>query len=261
MRGVSVVIPTVRIDHWLDEAVASILASTGVEVDLIVVHDGVEPDLTRGWTHDKRVQLVHHSVRLGQTEGMESGVARARFDLVARLDADDLSSPNRLHEQSGYLDTHPDAVATGTRVMRIDNRGVDRNELVMPTGPDIRSHLLFQNVVAHSSLMFRLESSRAVHGYNKALRQMEDYDFILRLATQGPIANLDAVLTRYRVHPQQTSRGAAPWGEHIRSVMKDRVILRRVLGERFLLSTAKNWIWTAVQYARYFRVIRPGYER
>ncbi|KFF57987.1 hypothetical protein JF66_22015 [Cryobacterium sp. MLB-32] len=255
------VIPTVRLDKWLDEAVESILGSTGVEVDLIVVHDGVEPDRSRPWTNDARVQIVHHPVRLGQTKGMESGLAQARFDLVARLDADDLSSPNRLHEQAAYLDAHPETVATGTRVMRIDNVGRDQREMVMPTGEDIRSKLLFENVVPHSSLMFRRETSDAVNGYNQALMQMEDYDFILRLATRGPIANLDKVLTRYRVHPAQTSRGAAPWGLHIRSVMADRVELRRVMKEPRLASAVKNLVWGAVQYARYFGVIRPGYER
>ncbi|TFD50807.1 glycosyltransferase [Cryobacterium frigoriphilum] len=261
MRGVSVILPTVRLDAWLDEAVWSILGNTGVDVDLVVVHDGVVPDRTLRWATDPRVQLVHHPERLGQTRGMMSGLAVARHDLIARLDADDLSSGTRLSRQAAYLDAHPETVAVGSRVMRIDNAGVDGKEMVFPAGADIRSHLLFANVVAHSSLMFRRDVGRTVGGYDPTLRQMEDYDFILRLAAVGPIANLDELLTRYRVHPQQTSRGAPPCGHHIDQVMRGRVALRRALKAPLLASTIKNLVWRAVQFARYYRVIRPGYER
>lgn len=261
MRGVSVIIPTVRLDHWLDQAVESILSSVGVDVDLVVVHDGVEPDRKLVWTRDARVQLVHHLERRGQTAGMQSGLARARFDLIARLDADDLSTPNRLQKQAAYLDANPRTVAVGSRVMRMSADGTDHNEMVLAVGPDVRRELLFQNVVAHSSLMFRRDTSLFVGGYDAQLVQMEDYDFILRLALHGEVAVVDEILTRYRVHPQQTSRGAAPWGPHIDRVMADRRALRRVLGSGLATSTIKNLIWCGVQYARYFRIIRPGYER
>lgn len=261
MRGVSVIIPTVRLDRWLDQAVESILASTGVDVDVVVVHDGVEPNLNLPWTDDPRVQLVHHRERRGQTAGMESGLSRARFDLIGRLDADDLSTPNRLHQQATYLDANPQTVAVGSRVLRIAADGTDQTEMVLAVGPDVRRALLFQNVVAHSSLMFRRETCALVGGYDEQLVQMEDYDFILRLALHGEVAVLDQILTRYRVHPEQTSRGAAPWGPHMDRVMADRVALRRVIGAGLVTSTTKNLIWRAVQYARYFRIIRPGYER
>lgn len=261
MRGVSVIIPTVRLDRWLDQAVESILASTGVDVDVVVVHDGVEPNLNLPWTDDPRVQLVHHRERRGQTAGMASGLSRARFDLIGRLDADDLSTPHRLHQQATYLDANPQTVAVGSRVLRIAADGTDQTEMVLAVGPDVRRALLFQNVVAHSSLMFRRETCALVGGYDERLVQMEDYDFILRLALHGEVAVLDQILTRYRVHSEQTSRGAAPWGPHMDRVMADRVALRRVIGAGLVTSTTKNLIWRVVQYARYFRIIRPGYER
>ena len=109
--------------------------------------------------------------------------------------------------------------------------------------------------------MFRRDAGIAVGGYDKSLFQMEDYDFLLRLAMAGPIANLGETLTRYRVHAQQISRGTPPTGAHIRRVLQDRKILRRELGEPWLAATTKNLVWRAAQYLRYYRVIRPGYER
>lgn len=260
MRGVSVVIPTIRLDRWLDEAVESVLASVGVRVDLLVVHDGVAPDPGKSWASDERVTILHLPQRSGQAVGMNLAMASARYDLVARLDGDDLATPDRLLRQSEFLDAHPEVVAIGSRAMRIDENGAELSELRIPAGDDIRQHLLLQNVVVHSSLMFRKDIVTGIGAY-EALDQMEDYDLVLRLAAIGPIAVLDEVLTRYRVHSQQMSRGAAPYGPHIRRVVAGRQELRRRLGASRLRAGALNIAWIGVQYLRFHRILRPGYER
>lgn len=261
MRGVSVVIPTVRLDRWLDEAVESALASVGVQVELLVVHDGVAPDPEKSWASDERVTIVHLPQRSGQAVGMDLAMARARHDLVARLDGDDLAAPDRLRRQSEFLDAHPEVVAIGSRAMRIDENGAELSELRIPAGDDIRRHLLLQNVVVHSSLMFRKDIVTGIGAYDKVLEQMDDYDLVLRLAAIGPIAVLDEVLTSYRVHSQQMSRGAAPYGPHIRRVVAGRRELRRRLGASRLRAAALNFAWIGMQYLRFYRILRPGYER
>jgi glycosyltransferase involved in cell wall biosynthesis len=261
LNGVTVIMPTIRIDAWLDYAVESILASEIPVLEVIVVHDGIEPDYLRSWTDDARVTVVHSPSRLGQAAGMNLGLSYARYEFIARLDADDAAHPSRLKMQLEYLETHPEAVAVGSRVMRVDHEGRPLAELVYPTGRDIRRSLLLQNVVAHSSLMFRRIALELVGSYDAAMGQMEDYDFILRLAKEGPIANLDHVLTYYRVHPNQTSRGAPPRGRHIRRVLHARRVLGRHLGVSALEQTAKNSVWLAVQYLRYYKLRKPGYER
>lgn len=261
MHGVSVIIPTVRVDHWLDEAVESILSNVGVDLQVIVVHDGVMPDPAKPWMNDARVQLAQHEARRGQTEGMLTGLRLARHDLIARLDADDLASPDRLLIQASYLAEHPETVAVGSRVMRINESSLRDSEIRLPVGADIRHHLLLSNVVSHSSLMMRRDSLARIGSYDASLSQMEDYDVILRLGTLGPIATLDSILTYYRVHSSQLSRGARPFGHHIRRVTEDRRALRSALGTSRIAATAKNLAWRGAQYLRYYRVIRPGHER
>jgi glycosyltransferase involved in cell wall biosynthesis len=260
LGNVSVIIPTIRLDAWLDQAVFSVLSSRGVEVEVIVVHDGIAPDPTRPWMLDSRVRVVHLKSRLGQSEGMRRGILRASSALIARLDGDDYCSPDRLALQMTYLAEHPETVAVGSRVMSVDSSGHNRGELRFAVGNDIRGHLLLQNVVAHSSLLFRAEAGQRVHGYDSTLSQMEDYDFILRLSSLGPIANLDRVLTFYRVHAHQVSRGAAPWGPHMRKIASGRRALRRVLREPFFPSEAKHLLWKIVQLLRYCGIRKLGYE-
>lgn len=259
--GISVIIPMIRYDHWLDEAVRSILNQQDVSVQVVVVHDGIDPDPTKFWHSDPRVTIVHLPERVGQAAGMNLGVEHAEYDLIARLDSDDVSSPRRLAAQVAYLNSIPGAVATGTRVMRIDDQNNEISELKYPAGPDVRKHLILQNVVPHSSLLMKKQAFHEAGGYDPSIRQMEDYEFILRLALLGPIGNVNELLTQYRVHPGQVSRGAPPRGEHIQKVLFARRKLSTNLGISYFNYAIKALVWQAVQYLRYYKVVKPGYER
>jgi GT2 family glycosyltransferase len=163
--------------------------------------------------------------------------------------------------QSTFLDENPETVAVSSRTMRIDEQGLSTGLVKLPAGLDIRPALLLSNVVPHSALMFRRKIGEQVGSYNTELHQMEDYDFVLRLAGRGPIAQLEDPLVTDRVHSSQTSRGAKPFGRHIRRVLRGRRDLSRVLGRSPLVGFVKNMAWIGVQYLRYFGAIRPGHER
>lgn len=131
----------------------------------------------------------------------------------------------------------------------------------LPHGDDVRGDLLLFNVVSHSSLMYRRDAFDDLGGYDERLRQMEDYEFILRLGTLGSIANLQEPLVRYRVHGSQTSRGAAPSGPHIAAVARARLALGKAIGAPALSTRAKLLAWRTLQYLRFAGVVRPGHER
>ena len=260
MSGVSVIVPTAHVNAWLDDAVASVLASEGVPIQVIVVHDGVAPDRNRQWASDPRVTIAHHPDRLGPSAGMKTGRELAKFPYLARLDADDLSSSARFSRQARFLDEHPETVAVGTRVKRINESGTTTGNVRGPAGQDIRVHFLLSNVLAHSSLMFRRDAYDEIGGYDLALRQMEDYLFLLQLSQRGPVAILPEFLVSYRVHDKQASRGAKPYGSHIRLVTQERTSLGRTLKKNSVVVAVKNVAWVALQYARYFGPVRPGHE-
>lgn len=108
--------------------------------------------------------------------------------------------------------------------------------------------------------MFRRDVHDRIGGYDVSLRQMEDYLFLLQLSQHGPVAVLPDFLVKYRVHSSQASRGAKPYGSHIRLVMQERRALSRKLGANSLVSWLKNGAWVGLQYARYFGPMRPGHE-
>jgi glycosyltransferase involved in cell wall biosynthesis len=252
---VSVVVPAIRLDSWLEHALDSLLCQTEVDLQLIVILDGVEEDGHRLWMDDPRVTVLRNPNRLGVGATLRRAMAEARGEFVARLDADDVAKPGRLVQQATYLREHPDTVAVTSQTELIDSAGGVIGQMPFHPGADVRSQLLLQNVVVQSAVMFRLGDYQLVGGY-EPLRQMEDYLLWLRLAQRGKIAILPQTLAQYRVHGAQLSRGAKPYGTHISKVLNERRNLRKKLGTPAAVAWAKDVTWIGVQYLRYY-VITP----
>lgn len=260
MSLVSVIVPAHRLDGWLDEAVESILDSTLEDLEVVVVLNGV-PDLApRTWLESDRIHLIHSVEPLGPTRAMIRGVEASRGEFVARLDADDRMRPERLAAQKDYLEHHPRVPLVGTAVRRITEGGEPAGSIRMPVGDDVRRHLLLSNTVPHSSVLMRRSSLVEAGGYDPALAQMEDYDVILRLAQRGPVAVLADELTEYRLHGGQISKGARPTGPHIEKIIRERRRLGRAIGVSPLATLARDVVWRAVQFTRYWQITRPGHE-
>src|ERR1035437_8101371 len=123
IKGVSVLLPTISIDDWLDQAVNSLLSQQGLEYEIIVTYDGIQPDPQRPWFHDSRVVCVHIPKRSGLAIALNMGSRAASYSYLARLDSDDVSMTSRLAVQAKYLDDHSDVVLVGSSAFRIDESG------------------------------------------------------------------------------------------------------------------------------------------
>jgi glycosyltransferase involved in cell wall biosynthesis len=248
---VSAVVPAIRLDPWLDQALDSLRQQDGIDLQLIVILDGVEKDGHRPWMEDSRVTVLRNPIRLGVGPTLRRAMSEVCGEFVARLDADDIAVPGRLVQQAEYLREHPDTVAVAAQTELIDGTGGITGKMPFPVGTDVRSRLLLQNVVVQSAVMFRLRDYHLVGGY-EPLKQMEDYLLWLRLAQRGKIAILPQTLAQYRVHDAQLSRGAKPYGSHISKVLIERRNLRKILRTSAAVAGMQDVIWVAVQYLRYY---------
>lgn len=259
---ISVIMPTHRIDEYFDVAVRSILASEGVELELIIVFDAIPADVSSlPWHDDPRLVYVRTPMRSGPGGSMAYGLEVAQGEFIARMDSDDRSLASRLSAQVAYLNAHPDVVAVSCRTTRIDAHGSITGDIDLPFGPDIRPHLLLHNVIPHSTLVVRREALDNVGGYRADLAQMEDYALLLALSLEGPIAQFEDRLLEYRVHSTQVSAGAPPRGAHIDAVLAGRRKLGRHLGVSRIGVEVKNVIWIAVQHLRARGLRKPGHAR
>jgi glycosyltransferase involved in cell wall biosynthesis len=109
---------------WVGHAVASVLAQTAGDLELIVIDDGstdTTPDVLAA-VRDGRLR-VERQPRAGLTRSLNRALAVARAPLVARLDADDWALPERLERQRAFLDRHADVGLLGTGAREVDAMG------------------------------------------------------------------------------------------------------------------------------------------
>lgn len=259
--SVSVLLPTNTLNPWVDAAVESVLAQDYGNYEVIVVHDGIDPQRERTWAQDPRVRCIRTETSQGLASALVHGADRADGEYIARLDGDDLAQPARLRTQVEFMGAHPEVAVCGTLAHRIDEHGVRTGVLGREKVADLRSELLSRNVLIHSSTMFSTSVYRRAGGYDPRLRQMEDYHLWVRMAMLGEVHVLQKRLTDYRVHQGQMNRGASPTGDYVHLVLAARLELAEFLGHSHLAQRARNEVWRAAQLARYRGWRTPGYAR
>ena len=212
---VSVLMPVYNAERYLDEAVESILAQTFRDFEFVIVDDGStdrSPQMLDGYAkRDMRVRIVRRP-NTGIVGALNDGLAQCKAELVARMDADDVSTPDRLEKQVAYMREHPECVALGARVVGIDPYGqvLFHSEHKL-AHYEIDAELLngVGWALVHPATMLRMHSLQRVGFYRKEWQWVEDLDLFLRLAEIGKLANLPDQLLRYRQHTESINRTRA----------------------------------------------------
>lgn len=203
---VTVLMPVLRPDpDYLAKAIQSILKQTWPNFEMVVVEDPSEQpgEMTVNGFGDSRVRHICNSVRTSFVQQLNRGITEARGDLIARMDADDISEPNRLAAQVEFMEQNPRIALVGTQLEVIDETGRHLGYRPYPcVHADILRAMPRFCPFAHPSVMYRKADIVRVGGYQRPeLHPAEDYDLWSRFAKAGmQLANLPLPLVRYRLH-------------------------------------------------------------
>ncbi len=224
---VTVLLPVFNGGGHLATAVSSILGQTHEAIELLVIDDGSTDGtaaLLASLT-DPRVTVVSQPNR-GLVATLNTGLSLARHDLVARMDADDVSHPRRLGLQLDYLTAHPRVAAVGCCYEVVDDHGGVVTQVHTAADPPyLRRQLFFRNVLPHAGMMFRRSAVVAVGGY-RDVGPVEDYDLWARLAVGNELASLPDVLLSYRLSSSGISANAGDV-----QIQDHRLVRNRMLAE------------------------------
>jgi glycosyltransferase involved in cell wall biosynthesis len=172
-------------ENFLHEAVKSVLDQTFTDFEFVIVNDGsnlTTRNMLEYWTAlDKRIILINNVENIGLTKSINKALACTNGVYVARMDADDISYPDRLEKQVNYMEKNRSTKCLGTNVIIIDEEGNRKNNLKLNEF-DLKKRLFKRNSLVHGSLMFEAEALRGVGGYNERFVLAQDYDLLLRLA-------------------------------------------------------------------------------
>jgi hypothetical protein len=192
-------------ERFLSEAIESILNQTFRDFEFIIINDGsrdgTAPILESHQKRDPRLHVFTQENK-GLIASLNRGCGLARGRYIARMDADDMSLPDRLERQVRFMDDHDNVGLLGGAVQVIDDQG-SRLQLVHPPQDDetIRSALRsFSFPIFHPAVVMRKQAFDAAGGYRTQFMHAEDYDLWLRIIEGWKVANLPAVVLRKRVH-------------------------------------------------------------
>ncbi|WP_330265538.1 glycosyltransferase [Streptomyces griseorubiginosus] len=198
------IIPLYNTEKYIGACLASVLAQTHRELDVIVVDDGSTDGgaAIAERVADERVR-VERIANGGVGAARNRGLALARGEAVAFLDADDLWYPEKLAEQIGVLRGDHEVVAVGAVFQYLSENGRRFGR----AGQDARDAASQERMrrgglmpFPISSLVARTDAVRAAGGFDESLPPVADLDLMARLALAGRVATVMRPLGAYRVH-------------------------------------------------------------
>ncbi len=203
---ISVILPVYNAEKYIEKAIFSVLEQTYINFELVIIDDGSTDDskniITRMANSDSRIKLISRPNK-GLIVTLNESINMSKGDYIARMDADDISLPERFENQVAFLNEHPECVVVGTLSTLIDSDGDE----IGPFGEWVKhdeidaAHLSGHGgAIIHPSVMIRTEALRCVEGYREEFKSAEDIDLWLRLAEVGKVTNIDKRLILYRQH-------------------------------------------------------------
>lgn len=184
-------------------AVYSILNQSLADFEFIIYDDGSRPEaaelLREVERLDKRIVLIGRAENHGLAFSLNECIHRARGKYIARMDADDISYPDRLQKQKDFLDRNREFSWVGCNIEVFDETGIwGRRQ--MPEQPRESDYLRY-SPFAHPTVMYRAEIFDSDRNYaaSKEMLRCEDYEIFMRFMKAGlKGANLQEYLFCYR---------------------------------------------------------------
>jgi len=201
MPKVSVLMPVYNSEKFLNEAIDSILQQTFTDFEFIIIDDCSTDSsvaIVKSY-HDSRIIFHQNPSNLGISPTLNRGIGLAATELIARMDADDISYPQRLQTQFDYLTAHPECamVSTAARMVAEDGSAIRIDEF---NSAFYYYNLTFSCWIYHPTVMYRKQAVQQVGMYT--VPYAEDFELWWQLSRQFIITNLPEVLLDYRVTTQ-----------------------------------------------------------
>lgn len=198
-------------EKFLREAIDSILDQTFSDFEFVIYDDcstDSSAQIIRSYSDD-RIVYRRNEVNVGLTKNLADGVVRARGEYIARMDADDISYPDRLSKQVEWMDAHKDVSILGSPVVYFDDKGKDVGVAQQPIGDEeIKARLFVSFTLMHPTIMIRVADLKNNNiNYNPDYRCSQDHALYFDCILAGlKFGNYHLPLLRMRAHNGSISK-------------------------------------------------------
>jgi len=196
---------------YVGEAIDSILGQSFGDFEFLIVNDGSTDEsaevIDERAGRDARIRVIHQENR-GFIASLNRLFAEARSPWIARMDGDDVSTPDRLEKQVAFAEAHPDhaVISCAASLIGPDGEPLEKEGGEKPLDHEgIYANLESGPLINHNAALIARDPVLQLGGYRPAYRHCEDYDLWMRLIDHVRFANLPEGLIAYRVYPGQVS--------------------------------------------------------
>lgn len=236
MPKISVITTTYNDGEFLPEAIESILNQTFSDFEYLILDDGstdqITPEIIADYAkRDPRIIYLTNPVNIGRSASTNRALYLANGELIAFMDGDDVSLPQRLEKQLAYLNAHPEIGLLGTGCQLTAKYEGTFIKNLMPATSDglIRWLLLFTFPLINGSTMGYRENYIRAGKYDIQKTRSQDMDIWFRMTPFARFGCVPEILYSYRV---DDSRPISFYNEAIVHTFDvHREYIQSVLGE------------------------------
>lgn len=192
---------------YLDEAINSIWQEQTLKPnEIILVEDGPLTtelyDVINKWKESLSDSLViiKNDTNIGLTKSLNKGINIAKYNVIARMDSDDKSHPERFAKQIEYLKKHPEISIVGGAIQEFNSENEHLGVRRYPLTPEaVREYIYKASPLAHPAVMIRRQIFDDGHRYNEQYRTSQDLALWFDVIKSGyQIANIEDIVLYFR---------------------------------------------------------------
>lgn len=252
MKKVSIIMGVFNGADRVENAVQSLLSQTYSDFEIIICDDCSSDDtfpvLQKLAQKDNRIKIIRNSENQKLAATLNHCIGYADGEYIARMDDDDYSHPERLAEQVGFLDYHPEYAIVGTGCSYFDENGIWGKNIFLKK-PEVQD-IFRGRSFCHPTVMMRKAALDDVRGYtvSKENVRSQDFDLWCKLYSKGHKGyNLPRILFSYYEAPESVLRRKKIYRYDL---LKKRLYWRGKLG--------LNYCYVLFAFLDFFKIIVPN---
>lgn len=247
---ISVLLPARNAASTVESAVRSILEQTCRDLEVLLLDDRSDDDTAERVQRlaDDRVRVVAATGPPGLVARLNQGIDIARGRYIARMDADDLSLPQRFERQVAHLEAHGEVDLVGGAIVYMDAGGKAIGLRHPPrTHAEICARPWNGILIAHPAWMGRADWFRRHRYHTPEYLRAEDQDLLLRAMPDSCYYNIADVVLAYRVMPPDINKLRTARASQLRFQLalfgerRERVFQTKAIGAFLIKSALDQW--------------------
>jgi len=207
-------------EKYISAAIKSILNQSYPHFEFVIINDG-STDGTEAIIKsfpDKRI-IYHKIEKVNFSAALNYGLKIVKHRYIARMDADDISTPDRFEKQMKYISEHPEVNVLSCGYALFKENNVSHIRLLSENDDEIKEQLNYSSAVCHAGSVYLKEHILKFGGYNENMDCLEDIDLWLRIRKDTIFHNLPEALYLIRLKENSmTSKEAAKPKQFFRDI-------------------------------------------